>query len=40
MREAHLMATFKHPNIVGLVGICLENKPRCVKHIILSKKIS
>ncbi len=27
LREAALMFSFRHPNIVSLVGVCLDNEP-------------
>lgn len=27
LSEAELLATFKHPNVLGLVGTCIHNEP-------------
>ncbi len=29
-READLMVELKHPNIVGLLGVCTKDEPRCM----------
>lgn len=30
LKEAHLMSNFKHPHILQLLGVCLDNDPHFI----------